>query len=170
MAWGGHENWAADRGCHAATCSWKEIPRKHGCIHGRSSPNPAPAQVTKPVPRRIGGTQAHKLLLRGFNLNDRKSCRRQTRSGSVRAHAVHVEISWSSRDMQLARTSHASEQICHHFSIPHEGQRPGSLDRERAFYCGLRVMLPVIMELKADQGLPALASASFLIEWLPCKN
>ena len=71
MAWGGHGNWAADRGCHAATCSWKEIPRKHGCIHGRSSPNPPPAQVTKPAPRRIGRTQANKLLLRGFNSTGR---------------------------------------------------------------------------------------------------
>jgi hypothetical protein len=25
VAWGGHENWAADRGCHAATCSDSSI-------------------------------------------------------------------------------------------------------------------------------------------------
>jgi hypothetical protein len=104
VAWGGHENWAADRGCHAATCSWKEIPRKHGIIHGRSSPNPPPAQVTKPAPRRIGRTQAHKLLLMGCGAPDRKSCHLQLRSGSVRAHAGHAEIGISFREMQLART------------------------------------------------------------------
>ncbi len=74
VAWGRHENWAADRGCHAASCSWKEIPRKRGGIHGRSSPNPLPAQVTKPAPRRIGGTQAHKQLLRGIGAHHQKPC------------------------------------------------------------------------------------------------
>jgi hypothetical protein len=32
-------------------------------------------------------------------------------------------------------------------------QTPGAPDRERAFDRGFRVILPVIMELKADQGL-----------------
>jgi len=105
MAWGGHENWAADRGCHAATCSWKEIPRKHGCIHGRSSPNPLPAQVTKPAPRRIGGTQAHKLLLRGFNSTDRKPCHNRLRSGAVRAHASDAGHVISPSIAHLKRTS-----------------------------------------------------------------
>jgi len=36
-------------------------------------------------------------------------------------------------------------------------QRPGAPDRERASDCGLRVMLPVIIELKAGQGLSVLA-------------
>ena len=93
MAWGGHENWAADRGCHAATCSWKEIPRKRGCIHGRSSPNPDPAQVTKQAPRRIGRTHAHKLLLRGCGDQYRKSCHLHRRLISTRHHvfiAGHV--------------------------------------------------------------------------------
>lgn len=43
-----------------------------------------------------------------------------------------------------------------------ERQRPGTPDRERAFDCGLRVVLRVVIELKADQGLSALAcSTSF---------
>jgi hypothetical protein len=88
VAWGGHENWAADRGCHAATCSWKEIPRKRGCIHGRSSPNPPPAQVTKPAPRRIGGTQAHKLLLMGIGDPHSKSCHIHRKLISTRHHVI----------------------------------------------------------------------------------
>jgi hypothetical protein len=108
MAWGGHENWAADRGCHAATCSWKEIPRKHGFIHGRSSPNPTPAQVTKPAPRRIGGTQAHKLLLMGCGDSHRKSCHLHWRLSSLRDHAIHVRHVMSPPETHQARTAKAS--------------------------------------------------------------
>ena len=103
--WGGHENWAADRGCHAATCSWKEIQRKRGCIHGRSSPNPPPAQVTKPAPRRIGGTQAHKLLLRGFGAHDRKSCHLHRRLISTRHHVIIAGHVMSLPQTQLTRTA-----------------------------------------------------------------
>lgn len=120
MAWGGHENWAADRGCHAATCSWKEIPRKHGCIHGRFSPNPPPTQVTKPVPRRIGGTQAHKLLLRGFDSTDRKSCHLHQRLSSTRHPVIIAGYVMSPPETHLTRTALASHQICHRSSIPHE--------------------------------------------------
>jgi len=105
MAWGGHENWAADRGCHAATCSWKEIPRKHGYIHGRSSPNPPPAQVTKPVPRRIGRTQAHKLLLRGCGVQHRKSCHLHRRLISTRHHGVGAGFVMSPPETHQARTA-----------------------------------------------------------------
>jgi hypothetical protein len=105
LAWGGHENWAADRGCHAATCSWKEIPRKHGCIHGRSSPNPPPAQVTKPAPRRIGGTQAHKLLLMGCGAHDRTSCHIQLRLSPTRPHVIIAGLVMSPPQTHQARTA-----------------------------------------------------------------
>jgi len=105
MAWGGHENWAADRGCHAATCSWKEIPRKHGFIHGRSSPNPPPAQVTKPAPRRIGGTQAHKLLIMGFNSNDRNPCHLHQRLISTRHYVIIAGHVMSSPETHQSRTA-----------------------------------------------------------------
>jgi hypothetical protein len=120
MAWGGHENWAADRGCHAATCSWKEIPRKHGCIHGRSSPNPPPAQVTKPAPRRIGGTQAHKLLIMGCGAHNRKSSHLHRRLSSVRRYAMHAGHVMSPPETHQRRTAPASLQICHRSSIHHE--------------------------------------------------
>jgi hypothetical protein len=68
--------------------SWKEIPRKRGLIQGRSSPNPPPAQVTKPAPRRIGGTQAHKLLIRGLSSNERKPCHLYRRLTSTRHHVI----------------------------------------------------------------------------------
>ena len=42
-----------------------------------------------------------------------------------------------------------------------ERQRPGTPDRERAFDCGLKVILPVIMELKADQGLSSAGLFAF---------
>jgi hypothetical protein len=120
MAWGGHENWAADRGCHAATCSWKQIPRRHGCIQARSSPNPPPAQVTKPAPRRIGGTQAHKLLLRGFRDPFRKTCHLHRRLISTRDHAVCAGWAKSPRLNSLKRTEPDLLQICHRSEIPHE--------------------------------------------------
>ncbi len=120
VAWGGHENWSADRGCHAATCSWKEIPRKHGCIHGGSSPNPAPAQVTKPAPRRIGGTQAHKLLLMEFGAHHRKSCHLHRRLISMRHQVIIAGLVMSLRETHPTRTAEASLQICHRSSIPHE--------------------------------------------------
>jgi hypothetical protein len=120
MAWGGHEKWAADRGCHAATCSWKEIPRKHGCIHARSSPNPAPAQVTKPAPRSIGGTQANKLLLLGFGAHHQKSCHLHRRLISTRHHVIIAGPVMYPPETQQARTAPTSHQICHRSSIPHE--------------------------------------------------
>jgi hypothetical protein len=120
MAWGGHENWAADRGCHAATCSWKEIPRKRGFIHGRSSPNPPTAQVTKPAPRRIGRTQAHKLLLRGFGDHHRKSCHLHLRLISTRHPVIIAGPVITPPETYLTRTARASHQICHRSSIPHE--------------------------------------------------
>jgi hypothetical protein len=120
VAWGGHENWAADRGCHAATCSWKEIPRKRGCIHGRSSPNPPPAQVTKPAPRRIGGTQAHKLLIMGCREPDRKSCHIHRRLISTRHPVIIAGPVITPPETHLTRTARASHQICHRSEIPHE--------------------------------------------------
>lgn len=127
MAWGRHENWAADRGCHAATCSWKEIPRKRGCIHGRSSPNPPPAQVTKPAPRRIGRTQAHKLPIRGCGAHDRKSCHLQLRVCPVRHHAHRCRIGKISQAKLTLKDSPDSLQIYHRSSIHHE-QRCSPID------------------------------------------
>jgi hypothetical protein len=152
MAWGGHENWAADRGCHAATCSWKEIPRKRGCIHGRSSPNPPPAQVTKPAPRRIGGTQAHKLLLRGFDSTDRKSCHLHRRPTSVRAHAVIAGHVMSPPETHQARTASASLQIYHRSSIHHERSSAGTAGAGVGADTGWRVE---VTESMADRAAPA---------------
>jgi hypothetical protein len=138
MAWGGHEKWAADRGCHAATCSWKEIPRKHGCIHARSSPNPAPAQVTKPAPRSIGGTQANKLLLLGFGAHHQKSCHLHRRLISTRHHVIIAGPVMYPPETQQARTAPTSHQICHRSSIPHERlahpRRGGKLEFKQERY------------------------------------
>ena len=139
VAWGGHENWAADRGCHAATCSWKEIPRKHGCIHGRSSPNPAPAQVTKPAPRRIGGTQAHKLLLRGIGAANRKSCHIHRRLISMRHPVIIGGHVMSPPETHQARTDTASLQICHRSSIPHERRARAPLPAGAGVALGVEV-------------------------------
>ena len=59
------------------------------------------------------------------------------------------------------KRSHSVREI---YVFLSERQRPGTPDRERAFDCGLRVMLPVVMELKADQGLSSagLFACSFL--------
>ena len=141
MAWGGHENWAADRGCHAATCSWKEIPRKRGCIHGRSSPNPAPAQVTKPAPRRIGGTQAHKLLLSGFLAHHPKSCHIQLRLSSVRHDVIGVGWAKSPGQNTLRRTALTHIRYTIALPFPTNVERMHHYQRGRTSITGLRFWL-----------------------------
>ena len=44
-----------------------------------------------------------------------------------------------------------------------ERQRPGTPDRERDFDRGLRVVLPMIIELEADQGLSSAALLGNLV-------
>jgi hypothetical protein len=97
--------------------SWKEIPRKYGCIHGRSSPNPPPAQVTKPAPRRIGGTQAHKLLLSGCGAHHMKSCHLHQRFISTRHFVIITGHVMSPSETHRTRTAltHLRYAIAHPF-------------------------------------------------------
>jgi hypothetical protein len=139
MAWGGHENWAADRGCHAATCSWKGLPRKHGCIHGRSSPNPPPAQVTKPAPRRIGGTQAHKLLIRGCGAYHRKPCHLHRRLISTRHPVIIAGCAKSLRFSSLTRTATAHFRYAIALPFPTNDERMHHYQRGRTSITGLEL-------------------------------